>query len=151
MSSADMDHVGDFFELTSNESTSTLLSLVTSSSQSITDCKAVTLVCQAKGTHPVSLYISLSVCMSCQTLCSWFPTIESIEIVLYLFNRFVPECGMRARDGGGAILAIVNGENARPGRWPWQVSVRSFGEHMCGGVLINNNTVLSAAHCFLRW
>ncbi|XP_043563410.1 chymotrypsinogen 2-like [Chiloscyllium plagiosum] len=43
---------------------------------------------------------------------------------------------------------IVNGENAVPGSWPWQVSMQdTTGWHFCGGSLINENWVVTAAHC----
>ncbi|XP_072925991.1 chymotrypsinogen A-like [Hemitrygon akajei] len=43
---------------------------------------------------------------------------------------------------------IVNGENAVPGSWPWQVSMQQTnGFHFCGGSLINENWVVTAAHC----
>ncbi|KPP65615.1 chymotrypsin-like precursor-like [Scleropages formosus] len=43
---------------------------------------------------------------------------------------------------------IVNGENAVPGSWPWQVSLQDYsGFHFCGGSLINQYWVVTAAHC----
>ncbi|KAK5602830.1 hypothetical protein CRENBAI_025103 [Crenichthys baileyi] len=43
---------------------------------------------------------------------------------------------------------IVNGEEAVPHSWPWQVSLQDYtGFHFCGGSLISETWVVTAAHC----
>ncbi|XP_023587962.1 chymotrypsin-C [Trichechus manatus latirostris] len=46
---------------------------------------------------------------------------------------------------------VVGGENAVAHSWPWQISLQYFANgtwwHTCGGTLIANNFVLTAAHC----
>ncbi|XP_030582101.1 chymotrypsinogen 2-like [Archocentrus centrarchus] len=46
---------------------------------------------------------------------------------------------------------IVNGEEAVPHSWPWQVSLQDYtGWHFCGGSLINEYWVVTAAHCDVK-
>ncbi|XP_034040936.1 chymotrypsin A-like [Thalassophryne amazonica] len=46
---------------------------------------------------------------------------------------------------------IVNGEEAVPHSWPWQVSLQDYtGFHFCGGSLISEYWVVTAAHCNVR-
>ncbi|CAI9576648.1 unnamed protein product [Staurois parvus] len=51
-----------------------------------------------------------------------------------------------------SVTRVVNGEDARPHSWPWQISLQYQGSsgawgHTCGGTLISENWVLTAAHC----
>ena len=45
---------------------------------------------------------------------------------------------------------VVNGENAFPHEWPWQISLRVNGQHICGGSLIRPDWIVTAAHCVER-
>lgn len=47
---------------------------------------------------------------------------------------------------------IINGEDAKSNSYPWIVSLRlnlsgTYSNHFCGGSIIDENTILTAAHC----
>lgn len=42
---------------------------------------------------------------------------------------------------------VVGGITSNPGAWPWLIAMYQDGIFHCGGVILNENWVMSAAHC----
>ncbi|XP_074785523.1 transmembrane protease serine 12 [Athene noctua] len=63
-------------------------------------------------------------------------------------------CGQRPLLSSISASRVLGGHDAQVGAWPWSVSLqihqagRKFA-HVCGGVLVNENSVLSAGHCLI--
>lgn len=67
------------------------------------------------------------------------------------------ECGKPAIEPELVELNILGGRDAVAGSWPWHVGLYqkpmldfppyNYGTHFCAGALIDNQTVLTAAHC----
>ncbi|XP_038051917.1 trypsin-like [Patiria miniata] len=63
------------------------------------------------------------------------------------------DCGVQVISP--SLSKIVGGDEAVPGSWPWQVMLRKKywgGDYQfCGGTLINDQWVVTAAHCFYNY
>ncbi|KAK2848575.1 hypothetical protein Q5P01_008409 [Channa striata] len=68
-----------------------------------------------------------------------------VMCALTLLTLLTPVCGNPVYKN-----KIVGGQDAVPGSWPWQVALFRSGSLFCGGSLISNEWVLTAAHCFPR-
>ncbi|XP_017051052.1 trypsin alpha-3 [Drosophila ficusphila] len=61
-------------------------------------------------------------------------------VVLVVFTTATPTPAEEGRIVGGEVTTIRE--------FPYQVSVQLHGEHICGGAVIGDHFVLTAAHCF---
>ena len=73
---------------------------------------------------------------------------NSVAIIHFII--LVSQCGVQNYQTPDRI---VNGRNAAPGEWPWMVGlyyspfVNDGGSPECGGTLIRDDVVVTAAHC----
>uniref|UniRef100_A0A8C8M9F4 chymotrypsin n=1 Tax=Oncorhynchus tshawytscha TaxID=74940 RepID=A0A8C8M9F4_ONCTS len=95
-------------------------------------------------------------CIKDPLLCASLHHAENMNCLLILsclaFAGAAYGCGKPAiQPVVSGYARIVNGEEAVPGSWPWQVSLQDYtGFHFCGGSLINENWVVTAAHCSVK-
>lgn len=65
-------------------------------------------------------------------------SIDAIKLNLYR------SCYIRLK-----VEGMVGGDAAKFNQFPYQVSVHEDGEHLCGGGIIGDELILTAAHCVI--
>ncbi|XP_056613050.1 chymotrypsin-like protease CTRL-1 [Triplophysa dalaica] len=71
-------------------------------------------------------------------------------ISCFALVSYTQGCGVPKIHPMGIPSKIMGGDGVVPGSWPWQVSLKTSAVHFCGGSLINQYWVLTAAHCNVR-
>lgn len=63
---------------------------------------------------------------------------------------FPQDCGLRKIRNSrvGRVKRIVGGSQSFQGKWPWQAALFFHGSHYCGGAIISDTWIVTAAHCF---
>ena len=69
----------------------------------------------------------------------------TIENVQFCFESIfvILGCGKTLIQG----QRVIAGTTATRGAWPWQILMLSNGRAGCGGTLVSNQWVVTAAHC----
>merc|ERR1712062_340302 len=79
-------------------------------------------------------------CIFFKMICKYWNYLMLLFILSVKYGNGMPQSSISRPN-------VVNGIDASE-PIPWQVSIRRNSEHICGGTILNENTVLSAAHCF---
>ena len=80
----------------------------------------------------------------------WRPSLLIIFSILVGFSYEFEGCGISEWKPHGST--IFGGKEVPSNKYPWQVYLYSDAEHssFCGGALISNDKVLTAAHCIVN-
>uniref|UniRef100_A0A3Q0SJL7 Peptidase S1 domain-containing protein n=1 Tax=Amphilophus citrinellus TaxID=61819 RepID=A0A3Q0SJL7_AMPCI len=70
-------------------------------------------------------------------------------MVQFLYPDWPENCGKPAVKPNTATARVVNGEEAIPHSWPWQVSMQVLPPVVSTCSLIHEEWILTAAHCFI--
>jgi secreted trypsin-like serine protease len=73
--------------------------------------------------------------------------LTGLGAVLSLIGVACSQHTLASPDPGVAEEPIINGSAAKLGEWPWQVEITRNGSTWCGGSLLSDRWVLTAAHC----
>ncbi|XP_069079658.1 ovochymase-2 isoform X2 [Pleurodeles waltl] len=73
---------------------------------------------------------------------------EPLQERQHVRMNFDDICGVSSFPPRFPSHQLVEGEEAEPYSWPWQVSLQIADSHICGGTIIKKDWIVTAAHCF---
>ena len=78
--------------------------------------------------------------------------IEVIDNLFFPYLAFPQDCGLRKIRNSkvSRVKRIVGGSQSSQGKWPWQAALFFHGTRYCGGAIISDTWILTAAHCFSK-
>ncbi|XP_059149764.1 tryptase-like [Physella acuta] len=97
------------------------------------------------STCPAGTFMSYSGCGFLENCC-YYDSYVAVTTPRPSVSTSSNSCGISTTTGGHKI---VGGQATTIDKYPWQVSVRFHGSHICGGTLISDSWVLTAAHCII--
>lgn len=79
-------------------------------------------------------------------------TLNHVLITVAILSPFVIGAPLSENENndGGNSERIWGGQKAVKGQFPFQVSLRIGHRHVCGGSIITNRFVITAAHCHFK-
>ncbi|XP_078358171.1 serine protease 33-like isoform X2 [Oculina patagonica] len=111
-------------------------------------CKVIKKRCRDKIIGKSMRYYCAKTCGVCEVIPPTLPTLPPTTIprTEQPIDQGSVECGTKA-----VHSRIVGGTNAKPGSWPWQVTMDytdHHAPHWCGGSIVTPHWIVTAAHCF---
>jgi secreted trypsin-like serine protease len=73
--------------------------------------------------------------------------VQDMSAMKYICNPKDP-CGCSRRPA--TTTRIFGGERASPYTWSWAISLRNGSSHFCGGSILNERYIITAAHCLVN-